>query len=431
MRALRPALLLVALSGPAFSGVIVVDAGGGGQFTVLQAAVDAAQDGDVLLVRSGTYATFAIADRSVTVAADQGAVVEILGAVRIRNLSPGRTAVLSGLSARGSGLTEPQRHGLFLTSNAGSVRIQDCSFEGSGGVPAWYRAGYAGAVVRDCADVALNATFLLGGAAGGGEIDTPSIPRSGAGLHVERSTVNVHAGACTGGSGLDLGPHGTTAGWDGGDGGPGLVASDATVVASGSLLRGGRGGNAAWFAPLFGAGGRGGNGAELTASTAYLLDTPTLAGAGGWGTMGSIYFPTTDGAPGQARVGANFVDWAGSARYLLGPGPRREGETLTLTLQGPAGDDAALGFAADADYVLLPPASGAWLLERPRPPQVTRYLSVGTVPASGLLAWSRAVPELGVGVATRLVHVQALCIDAAGNRFLSGARVLIQLDQAL
>jgi hypothetical protein len=40
---------------PAFGGVIVVDPGGGGAFTELQAAIDAAVDGDVIVVAGGCY----------------------------------------------------------------------------------------------------------------------------------------------------------------------------------------------------------------------------------------------------------------------------------------------------------------------------------------------------------------------------------------
>ena len=59
------------------------------------------------------------------------------------------------------------------------------------------------------------------------------------------------------------------------------------------------------------------------------------------------------------------------------------------------------------------------------------FAIVGTIPASGALTWTSSVPaDLGPGLASRNVHFQAVCVDAAGTRFLTGARVLVELDQA-
>ena len=49
------AMCLLGLPGLSPGATIVVDAAGGGDFTNIQAALDAAADGDRVLVRPGTY----------------------------------------------------------------------------------------------------------------------------------------------------------------------------------------------------------------------------------------------------------------------------------------------------------------------------------------------------------------------------------------
>ncbi len=48
-------VLAAALTVPALGREIVVDLNGGGDFTEIQPAIDAAEDGDTVLVRSGEY----------------------------------------------------------------------------------------------------------------------------------------------------------------------------------------------------------------------------------------------------------------------------------------------------------------------------------------------------------------------------------------
>ena len=47
--------VLLAIGAPCGAATIVVDPGGGGDFTEIQPAIDAAADGDTVLVKSGEY----------------------------------------------------------------------------------------------------------------------------------------------------------------------------------------------------------------------------------------------------------------------------------------------------------------------------------------------------------------------------------------
>jgi hypothetical protein len=72
----------------------VVDASGGGDFTTLQAAIDAAQAGDILLVQPGTYAPFVLAKELQLLGPAAGPRPEVIGHSQIQGV-PG--FVLAGL----------------------------------------------------------------------------------------------------------------------------------------------------------------------------------------------------------------------------------------------------------------------------------------------------------------------------------------------
>ena len=144
--------------------VLVVDDDGGVGvgFVDLQAAVDAAGEGDVILVRGGTYSGFIVDGKALTVQADTGATVDVASpssvSVNVVNLGAGQSVVLRGLHVEGGSLgIEPPfqqsyRAGFSATDNAGSVWVEDCRIRGTAG----------GAVVRDSASVAFVRSRLRG-----------------------------------------------------------------------------------------------------------------------------------------------------------------------------------------------------------------------------------------------------------------------------
>ena len=106
--------------------VLVVDPGGGGAFTEIQDAVDAAVDGDTILLRHGTYVDLSfpfepviIDGKSLVVAATQSGAVLLNGLhLYVRNLSAGQTVTLSGLQV--------QDAAVVLDNNVGAVLLQEC-----------------------------------------------------------------------------------------------------------------------------------------------------------------------------------------------------------------------------------------------------------------------------------------------------------------
>ncbi|HVQ26270.1 MAG TPA: hypothetical protein VMV01_13880, partial [Planctomycetota bacterium] len=123
--------VLPALSPAARAGVLVVDGPAGSGYPNVQAAVDAATNGDVILVRQGGGGLFTIAGKSLTVIADRGAdaacTTELAqgnpmgGSLNnvVRDIGPGGVVVLRGLLLGG----------LEISNVQGTVWVEDCTVE--------------------------------------------------------------------------------------------------------------------------------------------------------------------------------------------------------------------------------------------------------------------------------------------------------------
>jgi hypothetical protein len=132
-RLLATALLCAAtfvLTGPLARASVIVVAPTGIPSTI-QGAVDVAVDGDVILVETGTYPSFVIRNKELTVAANTGADVQIDGAIRIGGIDGTRTVVLQGLKNTGGPVTSAAaQFGLRVVNSSGLVFVQDCTLMG-------------------------------------------------------------------------------------------------------------------------------------------------------------------------------------------------------------------------------------------------------------------------------------------------------------
>src|SRR5688572_23610743 len=196
--------LACALAGRARADVLVV--GPAPAFPSIQAAVNAAQDGDVVLVKGGTWPSFSIVDRALAIVADDGAVVNVSGAILVANLAATRDVVLSGLRATGMLAVFPQNvYGLHASNCAGSLRVQDCELRGGPALPYDYCALRPdGALVQSCQDVVFTRTVLEGV-----DYTTLNVPPGlgsqrggGQGLFAHSSRVALYGCALAGGYGF-------------------------------------------------------------------------------------------------------------------------------------------------------------------------------------------------------------------------------------
>lgn len=284
-------LLLLALAPlPARAdGVRILQAPGLGLLPDIQTAIDAAADGDVLIVAPGAYAPFVVDDRSIWIVAMEPGSVSISGTVLVSGTTNKDVVVMIGIEALGLAQDFQSDPGLNLSANNGRLRFQQCRFTGGKGTLADTSMG-AGEPTRGDGGHGVFAydnkrvTFVdctLEGGVGGGK-DSLNYEDEGGdgghGVHAELSTVVVYDSAVTGGEG------GVGGSW-GGKGGNGYHAADFGVVAVGCDLSGGDGGYTWDF--LCCTGGSGGDAVFVdTTAQAQLTDNFYLRGNPGGACCG-------------------------------------------------------------------------------------------------------------------------------------------------
>ena len=346
---------LVSLAAAASAGVIVVDFAGGGDFTTVQAAVNAAAEGDTILIEPTacsfcTLSGFVVNGKSLTIVADTTAPPYAVPyqPILVWNLQPGQHVVLRGL--RVAGTTPAEGAAIWLLDNAGSVWIEDCDLTGSlgqGDAPFLCAVtadvpGGAGVEADGCAAVTIMSSTLHGGAGGNAYLDPNGLhfnfqaTDGGPGLLAKDSQVAVYASALIGG----VGGSGHLCA-EQADGGFGAVAESSMVLVAGCTVTGG----------VQGAGppaGAPGGGLRSDGASSYeLLDTGVAAAPGG---------VTFDTAPGT------LTTYSGVARVFQATSPLREGQAGTLSIQGVQGDFVGFFWAFNSGFLPKPVYQGWFLL---------------------------------------------------------------------
>jgi len=418
----RLVLAVLVLALHAGAGVLVVDAGGGGDATDLPEAIALASEGDVLLVQPGTYSGFVIDGISLHVVADGGPVL-VNGAVAIRDLAAGQLVAFDEIDVLPpftNIYTQPPA--LTIGNCQGRVRLERCEFMAPSPAvwdfcedPSW-PPGADGLVVTNCDDVVLSSCLLEGGE-GYGSTNPLCYDRGsdgGRGLLAQDATVSLHEVIARGADGRIDG--------QGGVGGHGVeLAGASEVLAAGCVVEGGDGGDSTDFVgfPPAGDGGDGvfvGTGATLR----------VLGGIYSGGEEGTSCCWETSPGVGQLVEGT-LVDYEGTSRRLLTSSPAREGEDLTVSINGEPGDQVSLLVGLLPAHLPLPKFSGALYLD---PSTMLGPLPLVTLPESAVLV-PLTIPELGPGLDVVPLELQLFVTDASGEvSVLSGPGQAVLLDAA-
>ncbi len=418
--ALAPA---AALAEPSAQGLLLVDPQGPpGAYPTIEDAVQAASDGDVIVVREGVYLSFYVDDKALSIVAAPGAWVRLTAGPRVVNLSAGKRVLLSGLHVTGTANQFLMAgNGLNLIGNEGQIRIQDCVLIGANNLHLPQNCtgigdgnGWRGAVVTDSADVVFVGSTLSGGR--GTQLD--SLPcmdpffypagDGGHGLHVIDSHVAFYDGFIDGGQG------GTGA--KGGAGGHGIRIQGASSLALyGAQVTGGAGAQSLDWVPL--AGGNGGHGVADTSGpgTFSSLESPLSGGAPGFGVLGG-----GPGSPGQPTFGTWAEEYPAAARGF------------SLTIPVLVGDAAQLQFAAEpGDFVLLLVGGPSQSLPLPAFQGVLHQLqptwiwTLGAVGPGGQAAFPLSVSQLPPGFQGVGIPLQSAFVTAALEVLLGPPRDLV------
>lgn len=373
------AVLLAAPALPAAEDVLVVDAAGGGDFLELQAAVDAAEQRDTILVKAGDYAGFSVVNKSLNLVAEVGATPHVQGIATIVALPVGRDVSVSGLDFQAG------------------FRLRDC---------------LASVLLVEC-------TFFD--------------PTPGAGDHAQRVTSCKDA---TFANCAIRGRNGDTSFYcgdiyDGEDGGHGLLVVDSTVTMYTCTVVGGDGGWSQDGSCLFcfcAFKGDGGDGLHVEgASYVYLDGTVPVGGSKGVHTANCSPYNCETSKDGEAIWQDTTVTLELATHDPLGlaaPTVLRENEPYPVTLTGPAGAKAFLLWALDPGWRAFGPDLGILHVKSAG----LNLVSLGAVPASGVLQVDLALPTLPPGDEALRLHVQPFALF--GGRLLGNAWRVVVIDPA-
>ncbi|MCI0634200.1 MAG: hypothetical protein L0206_09855, partial [Actinobacteria bacterium] len=352
-------LLLLALSAPVCAHDVHVVGSTPPDFPDIQAAVNAAVDGDAVVVHPGTYPGFTLAGKGVSIVGleENGARPRIDGDVAVQGLTAAQSAVVRGFDLD---------YGLIaLTGNAGAVLLEDVG-------------GYGAELdVTSSFDVVLVRTFFYT-------------------VDAQASSLHAYEADISGAS----------------DGKTALKVVDGFAFLSGSRVIGGTGAPGASgsiFWPLCSDGGTGGIGMYLQNSQVYRLDTLILGGGGGPPGVGKLGPPCSWGPSGPAVVGSGLVDVPGTARDFEISSPGVEDEKVHLRAEGAAGELVFVLVGSSLDPLWFPPWSGTVAV-----PFTSLLLSLGVVPPWGEIEADVLVGELGPGLEGVELFAQGAFVSVPG-----------------
>ncbi|MGQ0552731.1 MAG: hypothetical protein ACT4PU_05880 [Planctomycetota bacterium] len=415
-------VVLAAMTAPLRADVIVVAVAGSGDFTTVQAAIDAAADGDTILVRIDTLTeVLELSGKALAIVGDipvGSTTRRDVGCIAVRNLAAGQQVVLRNLRFEGDFQfpTYDNLSGIFLIDNEGSVWIEDCVSTGRAGVGSaicgcnqWGEvpSGF-GISMKNCLAVTIVGGTLQGGHGGnafsactGGFGVAGIAVDGGAGISAEASLLALYSTTVTGGKG-GAGHYCAEIA----HGGHGINAKTSQVFLSGCTVTGG----------VQGAGppaGQPGDGVRGDASTSFeLLDTNVAAAPGG------TNYATAPGA---------VTTFPGVARSFRLTSPLREQQAGTLSMQGEQGD--FVGFFWSFTNGMLPmPARNGWFLLNS--PFLAGPFLVGAISdPSGSWDFPMTGPDLPAALEAQSFLLQAYFVHGGGVTLSSGTSFTL-VDQS-
>lgn len=392
-----------------FANVLVVDAAGGGAHTNIQSAITAARPGDTLLVKSGQYAGFVLADKGLSIVGDVGATVLCTSGSSISGVPFGQRALLQNLDIQGVAFTTVFATPLRVLNGLGAVRIEECSLIGGD------RSRATALYASNSADVLLRACNLQGAAT-----FTASYPieYAGPGGTAIGSLVAAYQSTFVGGEG------GSGEGVFGGFGGSGWTQTGGELRVEQGVFRGGDGGDNSDC--LNGTGGDGGPGLRIDPPWV----TPSVRATNSTFTGGAYGLHTCgySGSDGPAVSGsAGLVTTTAPARVLTVPALVRDFTTVTFTMSGVVGESVFVLVSARDDRATSTSYTGVLHAAAP----YLLRVGIGAIPASGVITYAWTIPDEFVPDGLSLtVTAQALHVAPSGAVALSNPVTMVVLDHA-
>jgi hypothetical protein len=397
--------------------VVAPAAGPGVDFTNLQTAITSAANGDVLLLKSGSYSTgttspFQCSGKGLTLVEDAGHTATLTSPFSFFNVAIGQMACLRNIDviAADAGVA------LSLNGCGGSIWIEGCTVTASSTIFPFLPAG-EGLRASNCADVKLTRCSMTGASI------TTSLGAGLAGVLANSSNLALYDCTCKGGDGSN-----GAAVLSGGDG---ATVNGGFLYASGTTFVGGKGGNGgpggSPFTPCTN-GSAGGHGLHISgaAPSAATLACAFIPGSGGAAGSGGTCVPGVGGSTVKVDSGT-YTPLAGTAHSLVCSPTCREGQTFTLTFTGVPGELVIVDLGGFQGFTYFPDFRGVLVLGFP-----LFTLVQGTLPASGTLVKSSSVINpLGATTEGVTLYLQSAYYSAANGLFQAGPSATVLLDSSL
>jgi hypothetical protein len=403
---------LLAMPSSLHAEVLIVDDDGSGDFLDMPSAVNAAAEGDIILVRAPHVTAFTLFAKSLTIvgipSGEESPTVH--GELIIAGLTAHQQVVLSTLQLQGNVGPPGYTGGVALTvvDSEGLVSLWHCDLRGGPGSAVGSdlpQPGGIALIAYSVASVALSSCTLVGGS---GSATVPQAGDGGIGMSVASASVFLAQTSVEGGVGG--GDIATTA--TGGAGGAGLLIELGTLFTGGLdvVLRGGDGGagSAQW--------GDGGAGAVLDSFSLVRVRGGAPQGGDGAAATSSS---AADGKDGQALVTTGGVldtlpgvvpEFTGLDAFAL------PGETISFSVspQGSGSGAKLLLASLEATAAYIGGQKSPLLVQGP-------WIAGGLLMPKGVLAVQ--LPPLPAGLDGVTVLVQAWAQGVG----LSNAQVLTLL----
>jgi hypothetical protein len=356
--------LVVGVSSASAQNVYVVDAGGSGDFTALQPAVDAAATGDVLLLRSDLPVGAFIDGKGLTIAGDMPDRADV-GELHVLNVPAGATFTLRHVR-----VVEPANHfqAIEAHDNAGTIVMEDVFAQGQFGSA--FMLAAVGLKATNCASLVLNNSFFYGGT---GEPGSPFwSPFAGMpGLTAVDCQVSATWTEFRGGAGATGIVYGTA------PPGSGIDATGSYLFLSGCEVIGGANPDCG----LCGSGSYSSDGLHLTSGLVQYVDCVFQAGTPGLNTPPG---EGIDAAPGTAQ------DLGGIRRALFASSPLHFSATGILIYEGAAHDLVGVFSSPITGFLPIASKAGVWQLAAP----VAGPLLLGMANSTGHLKVNFHAPDI-------------------------------------
>jgi hypothetical protein len=376
-------------------------------FTTMQAAIDAAHEGDVLLVQPGTYGSAVVNGKSLSIMAMPTGVSH-MGALSVINIGSAQRVLVSGLT-----IDAVTTAGATLANDAGDVRFQNCELHGgqgfAPGAQGTDRQGMPGVDVQSSARVVLSNCDSTGGDSWAYDGDNGL--SGGSGIAAQGSNVVLHEGSYHGG-------HGSEITNPGGGGGDGCHIESSGFFATGTTFVGGVAGRSDYIGCDYS--GAGGDGIDATNSQGQVLDLTLQPSGPGFSSCGPAWVGPA-GVPIRNTGGVVFTI-PGTHRTLRTLSFASDASNTHITVTGQPGDRFYLARSFDTGFYFQNAFHGAWMLPPSTPPYVRAI-----VPASGYLTMQ--VRTTDISGDPRLMVLQGWCIDPSNNVFLTGPVHVELLDE--